>query len=220
MARLSAFTPDLTTEWSLRASGHALIAGLDEAGRGAWAGPVVAAAVILPLDRPDLAQVLAGVRDSKRLSPAARANWHSQIQKVALGTGVGMASSWEVDELGIVPATRLAMLRALHALPLQPDALVLDWLTLPDCPLPQVAFQHADVSCLSVAAASVVAKVSRDELMAQLDRDYPGYHFARHKGYGTAQHRAALEALGPTAIHRRSFAPIRWQVGTSEVPVT
>jgi len=208
-------TPNLDTERELWSQGHSLVAGLDEAGRGAWAGPVVAAAVILPRDHPGLMQALRGVRDSKALTPEERARWLPRIRRVALAVGVGMVPPWDIDTLGIVPATRLAMLRALDNLRLRPQALVVDGLKLPDCLLPQICFYRADVRCMSVAAASVVAKVARDELMIGLEQRYPGYHFARHKGYGTPQHRAALESLGPTPIHRWTFAPVQALLGAS-----
>ncbi len=143
------------------------------------------------------------------LTPMERGEWVPRILKTALAVGVGMVAPWDIDEVGIVPATRLAMLRALDDLPIEPQALIVDGLGLPQCALHQVSFNRADARCLSVAAASVVAKVTRDLLMIELERRYPGYHFARHKGYGTSQHQAALESLGPTAIHRWSFAPVR-----------
>lgn len=202
-------TPTLEIELALRAQGHRRIAGLDEAGRGAWAGPVVAAAVILPLDRPDVKRALAGVRDSKQLSPTARDAHFDIIREVALGIGVGVSAPAVIDRDGILPATRRAMRQALRRLSPQPECLIIDHLQLRSVPLPQVAFPKADVRSLSVAAASIVAKVTRDRLLVQLDERYSGYGFARHKGYGTAAHRAALDDLGPTHIHRMSFAPLR-----------
>ena len=201
--------PDLSEESALRATGYAHVAGLDEAGRGAWAGPVYAAAVVLPLDRPDLLDLLTGVRDSKQLSPARREALLPRILKVAGAVGVGWATPVEVDEAGIVPATRWAMARAVDGLDGQVDALLVDYVRLPDLTLPQRALPKADIHCLSVAAASIVAKVTRDRLMVALDEDFPGYGFARHKGYGTPQHRAALARLGPSPIHRMSWRPVR-----------
>jgi ribonuclease HII len=201
--------PTLDLELALLAQGYRFVAGLDEAGRGAWAGPVVAAAVILPLDRCDLCDVLCGVRDSKQVTPRQRAELYPVIGRVALAVGVGISAPHTIDRDGIVPATRRAMLRALARLTLAPDYLVIDHLRLPEVTLPQIGLPKADAHHLSVAAASIVAKVTRDRLMVLLDRYYPGYGLAAHKGYGTAAHRAALAQLGPARIHRRSFAPLR-----------
>lgn len=200
--------PTLECELALRAQGYHFVAGLDEAGRGAWAGPVVAAAAILPLDRVDLEQVLDGVRDSKQLLPAARDMLFHLIRQTALEVGVGVSAPAVIDRDGIVPATRRAMRQALACLSLQPSYLILDHLQLTNISLPQIAFPKADAQCLTVAAASIIAKVTRDRLMILLDQRYPGYGFARHKGYGTAAHRTALANLGPTPIHRMSFAPL------------
>ena len=200
--------PDLSFEQALWSAGITLIAGIDEAGRGAWAGPVSAGAVILPA-RADLAQLLAGVRDSKQMTPAQRARWSMQICVVALAWGVGFASAAEIDELGILPATRLAMQRAIDCLALAPQHLLVDALRLPFIPLPQQALIKGDARVLSIAAASVLAKTARDALMVEQDAIHPGYGLARHKGYGTALHLAALHLLGPSPIHRKSFAPIK-----------
>jgi ribonuclease HII len=209
--------PDLAEEHTLRAAGHACVAGLDEAGRGAWAGPVCAAAVVLPLDREDLAHLLDGVRDSKLLTARRREVLLPVIYRVALAVGVGWAEPADVDQFGVVTATRQAMTRAVEALngqmTGQAEALLIDHLQLPDLKLPQRALPKADCRCLTVAAASIVAKVERDRLMIALDEDYPGYGFARHKGYGTPQHRKALRELGPAPIHRMSWRPIRQQMG-------
>jgi ribonuclease HII len=202
-------TPTLEVEMALLAQGHRFVAGLDEAGRGAWAGPVVAAAVVLPLDQSDLEHILTGVRDSKQLSPAAREELLIGIRQTALGIGVGVSAPAVVDRDGVLPATRRAMRQALARLSPQPECLIVDHLQLRTVPLPQIAFPKADARSLSVAAASIVAKVTRDRLMVLLNERYPGYGFARHKGYGTAVHRAALADLGPTPIHRMSFAPLR-----------
>jgi ribonuclease HII len=202
-------TPTLEVELALLAQGHRFVAGLDEAGRGAWAGPVVAAAVVLPLGQSDLEHILAGVRDSKQLSPAAREGLLIVIRQTALGIGVGVSAPAVVDRDGVLPATRRAMRQALARLSPQPECLIVDHLQLRTVPLPQIAFPKADARSLSVASASIVAKVTRDRLMILLDEHYPGFGFARHKGYGTAVHRAALADLGPTPIHRMSFAPLR-----------
>jgi ribonuclease HII len=201
--------PHLDYERSLSNQGYHLIAGIDEAGRGAWAGPVYAAAVILPLDLPDLHAALDGVADSKQLTPKRREHLIPIIHDTALAIGVGSASASEIDALGIVPATRLAMRRAADALSPAPHALLLDHIRLPEIDLPQRSLPQADRHCLSVAAASIVAKVSRDQRMCELEVCYSGYGFARHKGYGTAAHRSALECLGPSPVHRMSWAPLR-----------
>lgn len=201
--------PDLSEERALFAAGYPHVAGLDEAGRGAWAGPVCAAAVVLPLDRPHLTEPLEGVRDSKLLSPARREVLLPVIEDVAVGVGVGWADPAEIDELGIARATRQAMLRALCGLNGQVSALLIDYVRLPESDLHQRALPKADARCLSVAAASIVAKVTRDRLMVKLDADFPGYGFAQHKGYGTRQHREALARLGPSPTHRMSWQPLR-----------
>jgi ribonuclease HII len=200
--------PDLTIEFELLGDGCAMLAGLDEAGRGAWAGPVVAAAVVLPLDHHDLANSLSGVRDSKQMTPSQRELWDTAIRRIALGIGLGVASSKEVDQRGLIAATREAMARALVDLEKQPDHLLIDHLPLPDIPLPQTVLTRGDARALSIASASVIAKVARDQMMVDLDEHHPGYGFARHKGYGTAQHRAALTHLGPCPSHRFSYAPV------------
>ena len=201
--------PDLAEEYLLRSTGYARIAGIDEAGRGAWAGPVCAAAVVLPLGRGDLSDILAEVRDSKQLQPAQREALLPRILEVAEAVGVGWATPAEVDELGVLPATRQAMTRAVVQLDGQVEALLLDYVQLPDLELPQRSLPKADIHCLSVAAASIVAKVARDRLMIALEKEFPGYGFARHKGYGTRQHRETLARLGPSLIHRMSWRPVR-----------
>ncbi len=202
-------TATLELELALRAQGYRFIAGLDEAGRGAWAGPVVAAAVILPLERSDLCTLLEGVCDSKQLASDARIKLAERIRSIALAVGVGISAPAVIDREGILPATRRAMLQALQRLHIKPDALVLDHLQLPQVDLPQFAAPHADTHHLCVAAASIIAKVTRDQQMILLEHRYPGYGFAAHKGYGTSAHRHALAQRGVTAIHRRSFAPVR-----------
>ena len=202
--------PSLRFEKRLLKLGHHFIAGLDEAGRGAWAGPVVAAAVILPLDLPAarLHSLLDGVNDSKQLTPRQRELALERIQRAALAIGVGGAGPSEVDADGLIPATRAAMIRALAALSIQPTALLLDHIRLPELPLPQTSLVRGDARVLSIAAASIVAKVHRDRAMVALDAMHSGYGFAQHKGYGTAAHRAALERLGVCAAHRRSYEPV------------
>jgi len=200
--------PTLEEEERLKLQGHMLIAGLDEAGRGCLAGPVVAAAAILPLAE-DCLRLFAGVRDSKQLSAAKRERLYAVIMERAVGVGVGVVSVEWIDRYNILRATRLAMQQALAALPLRPTYLLLDALKLPVVRLPQLALIKGDACCLSIAAASIIAKVTRDRLMQQLDVQYPGYGFARHKGYGTTEHQAALARLGPCLAHRRTFAPVR-----------
>mgnify|MGYP005813008097 CR=1 FL=1 len=200
--------PDLRAEGALWSAGFGRVAGLDEVGRGAWAGPVVAGAVILPPDAGVGAR-LSGVRDSKQMSSAQRERWAQEIRRVALAWGLGAASAAEIDALGIVPATRLAMRRALAALQPAAQALLVDALRLPDVLLPQRALVHGDARVLSIASASVLAKVARDARMELYAGEYPGYGFEHHKAYGTAEHREALERLGACPIHRRSFAPLR-----------
>ncbi len=205
MAHIS---PDLNYELPLWAAGALHLAGLDEAGRGAWAGPVSAAAVILP-QAADLCTRLKGVRDSKQMTPRQRFAWAVKIRVIALAWGVGFASHTEIDAMGILPATRLAMQRALAQLALPPQHLLLDAVRLPAVALPQTVLIKGDVHSLSIASASVLAKTARDELLIAWEQEYPGYGFARHKGYGTAAHRLALQMKGPCSLHRFSFAPIR-----------
>jgi ribonuclease HII len=201
--------PNLDRERRLERRGFFRVAGLDEAGRGAWAGPLAAGAVILPLHLPSLRTELAAVRDSKLMTPLGRKAAAERIRTIALSWSVGSASAEEVDRLGPLQATRLAMLRAIHELPSDPDHLLIDFLILPGSPLPQTAVTHGDLLCLSIAAASVLAKTWRDEQMVALEGIYRGYGFARHKGYGTRVHAEALVRLGTCPEHRQSYAPIR-----------
>jgi ribonuclease HII len=197
-------SPDLSFELPLWSAGLKLVAGLDEAGRGALAGPVAAGAVILPA-RLDILSALDGVRDSKQMTPAQRRFWTERLRSGVLCYAVGFASHQEIDACGIVPATRLAMQRALNQLSLAPHHLLLDFLALPDLSIPQTSLLKGDRRSLSIAAASVLAKVARDELMCQLEAQYPGYGFAVNKGYGTLAHRRALKTLGPSPVHRSTF---------------
>lgn len=205
--------PTLRHERRLARAGYRAIAGVDEAGRGAWAGPLVAGAVILPdaVGRRSaaLARALAGVRDSKLLAPDRREALLPAIESVAVGIGVGVVPAAELDQLGLGAANRLAFHRAVLALPFLPSYLLLDAFPLPGVPQPQEALVRGDRHCLSIAAASIVAKVTRDRQLVALDERYPGYGFARHKGYGTAAHREALSRYGPCPEHRASFAPLR-----------
>ncbi len=200
--------PTTQYEYELCRAGYRSIAGIDEAGRGCWAGPVVAAAVVLPLAVVTQPMCLAGVDDSKRLSAHQREAMYMQIHAVATGVGLGVVPAYLIDTMGIVPATRLAMTIALLSLPCQVDALLIDALALIGISLLQRSLIKGDASCLSIAAASIVAKVSRDHLLYTADSAYPGYGFALHKGYGTAAHQRALRMLGPCAFHRWTFRPV------------
>lgn len=200
--------PRLDYERELSASGLACIAGLDEAGRGALAGPVVAASVVLPLTDPHLTHALAEVRDSKRMSAKQRQESCERIKEVAVSWAIGSASSNKVDTWGLLHATRLAMGRSLAGLDLQPDYLLIDYMLLPEVESPQTALVRGEDHSLSIAAASVLAKVTRDQWMESLDSRFPGYALGQHKGYATEAHRAALAQLGPCPIHRRSYAPV------------
>ncbi|HET8562880.1 MAG TPA: ribonuclease HII [Candidatus Binatia bacterium] len=198
--------PDTRFESEFWKSGLLHVAGLDEAGRGALAGPVAVGAVILPDDPSRLARTLAGVRDSKQMTPLERESLAPRIWETALAWGVAFASAEEIDSLGIVPATRLAALRALQELPVCPQYLLTDFrLELPQLDISQTALVKGDMYCLSIAAASVLAKTTRDAYMRALDIQYHGYGLEKHKGYGTQAHRLALKRLGISPIHRRSF---------------
>jgi len=207
MRREASAGPSLAYEQDCWGQGATYVAGVDEVGRGAWAGPVVAAAVVLPADAA-IALALAGVDDSKKLLPARREQLAALIVAHAVTTAVGMASPDEVDQAGLLPATARAMERALAGLALDPDHVLLDGLPLRALGRPHTAIVRGDARCLSIAAASIVAKVARDALMARLDDHYPGYAFGAHKGYGTPAHVAALCERGPCPMHRLSYAPV------------
>lgn len=198
--------PELRFEEALWAQGIELIAGLDEVGRGALAGPVAVGAVILH-QAPDLQDNLTGVRDSKVMTPRQREHWSERIRRIALAWSIGYASNQEIDRFGILPATHLAARRALAALDPHPEHLLLDYLLLPDHPGPQTALVKGDARSLIIAAASVLAKTSRDALMRDLDGAFPNYGFGRHKGYATAEHFRYLDRFGPSPLHRMSFSP-------------
>ena len=200
--------PDAAHEHRLGHSGFRFVAGIDEVGRGPLAGPVMAAAVVMPEIVPP--EWFGLIRDSKQMSPAQRAFAYEQIGRHAGAVGVGSSTSIEIDSIGIVPATRLAMTRAIDDLLVTPDHLLIDAVFLPDVSVPQTPIIKGDTISISIAAASIVAKVTRDRLMAEsYEARFPGYGFARNKGYGTAEHIAALRRLGPCPIHRYSFAPVR-----------
>ena len=193
-------------ENALWGQGTTYVAGVDEVGRGPLAGPVVAGAVIFPQDIDESG--LVGIRDSKELTASARERMDVRIYQVALAVGIGRASVREVDVVGIVGATHRAMSRAIGKLQPRPQALLIDALSLPGIDLPQQCPIKGDRVSLSIAAASIVAKVARDRMMVEADRRYPGYGFSRNKGYGTREHIEALYRQGSCIIHRVSFAPV------------
>ncbi len=184
-----------------------VVAGLDEAGRGAWAGPVAAAVVVLPPEPEHMFEVLHGVDDSKKLT-AARREWLDERIRSVATVGVGLTTASEIDRIGIVPATLAAMEKALFALPKAPDTLLIDYIPRPLGAWSQRRIVRGESESLSIASASIVAKVARDRLMIEYDSQFPGYGFAQHKGYGTAQHRAALDRLGSIPLHRHTWAPL------------
>ncbi|MBZ0299982.1 MAG: ribonuclease HII [Anaerolineae bacterium] len=203
-------------EHQIHHQGYRFILGMDEAGRGAWAGPLTVGAVCLPLDRPDLNKVLAGVRDSKVMTPRQRERTVEVVKDIALAWGVGSASNLEVDEVGINPATRIAMQRALtdaqERFPdFKPDCLFLDALIWPEmaAQIPQITIVDGDARSLTIAAASIVAKTWRDQFMRELDAELPHYSFGTHKGYGTGSHTAALKTYGISPLHRLTYAPVQ-----------
>jgi ribonuclease HII len=201
-------SPDLRFEKALWAEGIHLLAGIDEAGRGAWAGPVTAAAVILPESTRTI-DALSGVRDSKQIPPAKRESLAPLIKGYALGWAIGFASVLEIDALGILPATRLAMHRAIEGLMVFPAYLLLDALFLPDVAIPQTALIKGDQRSLSIAAASILAKTSRDTWMVNAHEEFGCYGFNHHKGYGTKEHHQALLGSGSCPLHRLSFKPLK-----------
>ena len=196
-------------EQTLRQQGYQRIAGIDEAGRGALAGPVVAAAVILPMNCQ-----ISGVTDSKQLTPKQRAGLFDEIRRTAIAVGVGRVDNEEIDQINILQATMGAMAQAIAQIMPAPDYVLVDGTHLPEISLPRLhrdskqpakAIPKGDTLVQSIAAASIIAKVTRDRLMIELDKIYPGYGFQHHKGYGTLLHRQAIAQLGPCPIHRRSF---------------
>ena len=187
-------------ELACQQSGYKQIAGVDEAGRGALAGPVIAAAVILPLDYS-----LDGLNDSKQLSPKQRDRLCDEIHRVAVAVGVGTIDNQGIDRLNILNATLLAMKGAVENLIPQPDYLLVDGLYLPQIDIPGEAIPKGDSRSYSIAAASIIAKTTRDKLMIELDRTYPNYGFLKHKGYPTSQHRQAIAKFGASDVHRHTF---------------
>ncbi|MBN1306176.1 MAG: ribonuclease HII [Anaerolineales bacterium] len=196
--------PDLELERELWPY-YTRIAGMDEAGRGALAGPVAVGAVIFP-QNPDLLGLLEGVRDSKLMTPLQRERWAVEIKLQAAAWEIGLASPEEIDTLGIVAATRMAAMRALAKLPWLPDYLLTDFrLEVPELDIPQTALVKGDQRSLSVAAASVLAKTNRDNIMRGLDVQCPGYRLSQNKGYATRVHRTAIKRLGKSLLHRKTF---------------
>jgi ribonuclease HII len=200
----------LAYEQQARSRGFSLIAGVDEAGRGPLAGPVVAAAVMLPegLHIP-------GVDDSKKLSPETRERLFDTINAKALAVGIGMSSPETIDRINILQATLHAMQEAVFALSPQPDFILIDGITPINSAIPQKTVKKGDSLSLSIAAASIIAKVTRDRLMRELDAIHPGYGFAGHKGYGSAAHLKAIRQLGPSPVHRLSFGGVKEHVPCS-----
>lgn len=194
----------LTYERWLWARGVRYVAGVDEAGRGPLAGPVVAAAVVLP---PGVH--LPGLRDSKKIYPHKRGELFQEIHCQALGVGVGVVGEQRIDQINILQATYEAMRLALSRLRIPVEYVLVDGRELPGCPFPQMGIVNGDALCLSVAAASVVAKVIRDRIMLAYDRKYPQYGFAKHKGYGTLEHISAIRRYGPCKIHRKTFGIVK-----------
>ena len=207
MAVRQQINPDLRQEYLLWQAGYSMVGGIDEAGRGCWAGPVFAAVVVLSPTVSN-ASLLEGIRDSKQMTARQRQKWSPIIKEVCLDWGVGRSSNVEIDRYGIVKATHLAARRALKQLKTTPDFLLLDYIKIKNIDIPQRSFIRGDQQILSISAASIIAKTSRDALMIVMDRLYPEYFFNNNKGYGTAAHHAALQQEGVCPIHRLSFKPV------------
>lgn len=205
--------PDLSAEAALQQGGFCMVAGVDEAGRGAWAGPLVAGAVILADRLGTSPSDWAGVRDSKMMTHEQREAIYDVILATARAVAVGSVAPDEIDLLGLTAANELAMARAVRALSVTPDALLVDAFVLPSVAIYQHALIKGDARSVSIAAASIVAKVTRDRQLAALAEQYPGYGFEQHRGYGVAIHQEALARLGPSPIHRLSYAPLRALAG-------
>lgn len=199
-------------EIALRSAGFRAVCGVDEAGRGPLAGPVVAAAVILPPGCD-----ISGITDSKKLTSGQREQAYDKIIQIAVDYHIALSSPREIETLNILRASLLAMEKAILGLTrTAPDFLLIDGIHKVSLDKPQCALKKGDFRSVSVAAASILAKVSRDRLMKDYDREYPGYGFARHKGYGTAEHVECLDRLGVCALHRRTFAPVRDRIARPE----
>ena len=201
-------SPTLEYEEALWKQGFLSVAGIDEAGRGCWAGPVTAGAVILPAD-PSVLERLSGIRDSKLMTPAERESMFDVVKENAAAWAIGEADNREIDRIGILNATKSAMKQAIGKLGMPPDHLLIDFVRLHDVTIPQTGIKHGDMLSLSIACASVLAKVTRDRWMRTTAAElYPQYGFEKHKGYGTKQHQEALEKYGPCPLHRMSFRPL------------
>ena len=203
--------PSLAEENLLKSRGYLFIAGVDEVGRGALMGPVVAAAVILPSNFK--ARWRSKVRDSKQLRPSQREYLYEHIRDAAISAGIGAESNDIIDSIGIARATRLAMISAIRQLTPEPQFLLIDYFRIPEISLPQKGITNGDELCFSIACASIIAKVTRDRMVTEMDMEYPGYGFAGHKGYGTREHLNNLRENGPCRLHRRSFRPVNQMAG-------
>lgn len=209
------YTPSFDEERKLAGRGCRLIAGIDEVGRGPLAGPVMAAAVILPLDLDT--EWLSQVNDSKQLTPETREQLYPLIYKSAIAVGIGEVPAEGIDKHGIARATKIAMKKAIANLDTKPDALLIDFVRLTEVNLPQRCIPKGDCRSVSIACASIIAKVTRDRLMVEMDRTYPGYGFAEHKGYATKEHLESIERLGACPIHRMCFSPFRPQMDLGQI---
>ena len=201
--------PNLDIEQDVRSVQYKYIAGVDEVGRGPLAGPVVSAAGVLPHDLVGDEDWLSVINDSKKLSESKRQMAYEIISREAVSVAVGITNASTIDSVGILPATISSMFTALRGLEVYPDFVLFDFIPLKDCEYPYRTVVKGDTKSYSISAASIIAKVTRDELMKEADEQYPGYGFSGHKGYGTAKHLDAIKRLGPCEIHRRSFAPIK-----------
>ncbi len=201
--------PNLDIEQDVRSVQYKYIAGVDEVGRGPLAGPVVSAAVVLPDDLVGDEDWLSVINDSKKLSESKRQMAYEIINRQAVSVAVGITNASTIDSVGILPATISSMFTALRGLEVSPDFVLFDFIPMKNCEYPYRTVVKGDTKSYSISAASIIAKVTRDELMKEADEQYPGYGFSGHKGYGTAKHLDAIKRLGPCEIHRRSFAPIK-----------
>ena len=201
--------PNLDIEQDVRSVQYKYIAGVDEVRRGPLAGPVVSAAVVLPHDLTGDEGWLGVINDSKKLSESKRQMAYEIISREAVSVAVGITNASTIDSVGILSATISSMFTALRGLEVSPDFVLFDFIPMKNCEYPYRTVVKGDTKSYSISAASIIAKVTRDELMKEADEQYPGYGFSGHKGYGTAKHLDAIKRLGPCEIHRRSFAPIK-----------